>query len=161
MIERRWRVMIHGGAVSERIAHDDPAHEASARAGLGAALEAGSAILARGESAVDAVEAAARLLEENSCFNAGRGSVLTEHGEVELDAAIMEGCGRNAGAVAGIKTTRAPISLARRLMEHGPHVFLSGEAADRFAAASGLEQVPNHFFVLPARRRQLEEALAA
>ena len=91
MTDRRWRLLIHGGAGSERIAHDDPAHEASARAGLEAALEAGAAILARGESAVDAVEAAARLLEENSCFNAGRGSVLTEHGEVELDAAIMEG----------------------------------------------------------------------
>ena len=146
---------------SERIAHDNPAHEASARAGLEAALEAGGAILARGESAIDAVETAARLLEENSCFNAGRGSVLTEHGEVELDAAIMEGRGRNAGAVAGIKTTRAPISLARRLMDHGPHVFLSGEAADRFAAAAGLEQVPNDFFILPERRRQLDEALAA
>jgi beta-aspartyl-peptidase (threonine type) len=161
MTDRRWRLLIHGGAGSERIAHDDPAHEASARAGLEAALEAGAAILARGESAVDAVEAAARLLEENSCFNAGRGSVLTEHGEVELDAAIMEGTGRNAGAVAGIKTTRAPISLARRLMDHGPHVFLSGAAADRFAAAAGLEQVSNGFFILPERRRQLDEALAA
>jgi len=161
MTERRWRLMIHGGAGSERIAHDDPAHEASARAGLEAALQAGSAILARGESAVDAVEAAARLLEENACFNAGRGSVLTEHGEVELDAAIMEGAGRNAGAVAGIKTTRAPVSLARRLMEHGPHVLLSGHAADAFAEAAGLEQVPNAFFILPERRRQLEEALAA
>jgi beta-aspartyl-peptidase (threonine type) len=161
MTDRRWRLLIHGGAGSERIAHDDPAHEGSARAGLEAALEAGAAILARGESAVDAVEAAARLLEENACFNAGRGSVLTECGEVELDAAIMEGRNRNAGAVAGIKTTRAPISLARRLMERGPHVFLTGEAADRFAAGAGLEQVPNDFFILPERRRQLDEALAA
>jgi beta-aspartyl-peptidase (threonine type) len=161
MTETRWRLLIHGGAGSERIAHDDPAHEASARAGLEAALAAGAAILARGESAVDAVEASARLLEENSCFNAGRGSVLTEHGEVELDAAIMEGRNRQAGAVAGIKTTRRPISLARRLMDRGPHVFLSGEAADRFAAAAGLEQVSNDFFILPERRRQLDEALAA
>ena len=125
------------------------------------ALDAGCSILARGGSAVDAVEAAARLLEENACFNAGRGSVLTEQGEVELDAAIMEGRERSAGAVAGIKTTRAPISLARRLMEHGPHVFLAGEAADRFAEAVGIEQVDNSFFILPERRRQLEEALAA
>jgi len=161
MSDARWRLMIHGGAGSERIAHDDPAHEARARAGLEAALEAGAELLAKGESAVDAVEAAARLLEEDACFNAGRGSVLTEHGEVELDAAIMEGRGRQAGAVSGIKTTRAPISLARRLMDRGPHVFLSGEAADRFAAATGLEQVDNDFFILPERRRQLEEALAA
>jgi beta-aspartyl-peptidase (threonine type) len=161
MTERRWRVMIHGGAGSERIAHHDPVHEVRALAGLEAALGAASEILARGGDAVDAVEAAARLLEEDACFNAGRGSVLTEHGEVELDAAIMEGRNRNAGAVAAIKTTRAPISLARRLMDEGPHVFLSGEGADRFAAAAGLEQVANDFFVLPERRRQLDEALAA
>ena len=153
--------MIHGGAGSERIAHDDPAHEASARNGLEEALAAGSELLDKGGAAIDAVEVAARLLEENSCFNAGRGSVLTENGEVELDAAIMEGRNRNAGAVAGIKTTRAPISLARRLMDHGPHVFLTGDAADRFAATVGLEQVSHDFFVLPERRRQLEEALAA
>ncbi|HUP66725.1 MAG TPA: isoaspartyl peptidase/L-asparaginase [Sphingomicrobium sp.] len=161
MSDRQWRIVIHGGAGSERIAHDNPAHEASARAGLDAALETGAMILATGGSAVDAVEAAARSLEENACFNAGRGSVLTEHGEVELDAAIMEGRDRSAGAVAGIKTTRAPISLARHLMDRGPHVFLSGEAADRFAASAGLEQVSNDFFVLPERRRQLDEALAA
>jgi len=153
--------VIHGGAGSERIAHDDPEHERQARAGLTEALEAGTKVLANGGTAVDAVEAAARLLEENPCFNAGRGSVLTEQGEVELDAAIMDGRTRQAGAVSGIKTTRAPISLARRLMEHGPHVFLAGEAADRFAATAGIEQVPNNFFILPERRRQLNEALAA
>jgi len=161
MTEARWRLVVHGGAGSERIAHDDPKHEAQARDGLAEALAGGSAILERGGSAVDAVEAAARLLEENPCFNAGRGSVLTEDGEVELDAAIMEGRSRKAGAVSGIKTTRAPVSLARRLMDHGPHVFLAGAAADRFAAAAGIEQVENSFFVLAERRRQLEEALAA
>ena len=161
MTQVPWRLVIHGGAGSQRIAHDDPEHEARARRGLDEALDAGSAILSGGGSAVDAVEAAARILEEDSCFNAGRGSVLTEHGEVELDAAIMDGRNRSAGAVAGIKTTRAPISLARRLMEHGPHVFLFGEAADHFAEAAGIEQVANDFFILPERRRQLEEALAA
>jgi beta-aspartyl-peptidase (threonine type) len=161
MSKHSWRLVIHGGAGSERIAHDNPAHEQSARSGLNEALEAGSALLAGGGSAVDAVEAAARILEENPCFNAGRGSVLTEQGEVELDAAIMDGRERRAGAVAGIKRTRAPISLARRLMEKGPHVFLSGEAADRFAAAAGIAQVANDFFILPERRRQLDEALAA
>ena len=161
MSEQVWRLVVHGGAGSQRIAHDDPVHEAKARAGLADALEAGSAILDRGGSAVDAVEAASRILEEDCCFNAGRGSVLTEQGEVELDAAIMDGSMRAAGAVAGMKTTRAPISLARRLMEQGPHVFLSGAAADRFAASAGIEQVANDFFILPERRRQLEEALAA
>jgi len=157
----QWKLVIHGGAGSERIAHDDPAHEASARAGLLEALEAGSAILDAGGTAIDAVETAARSLEDNVCFNAGRGSVLTEHGEVELDAAMMDGATRRAGAAAGLKTTRAPVSLARRLMEHGPHVFLSGDGADRFAAAAGLEQVDNDYFILPERRRQLDEALAA
>lgn len=161
MSETAWRLVIHGGAGSERIAHDNPDHEAEARAGLQSALDAGAAILERGGSAIDAVEAAARVLEEDCCFNAGRGSVLTNQGEVELDAAIMDGRDRSAGAVAGIKTTRAPISLARRLMEHGPHVFLSGDAADQFAAGVGIEQVPNDFFILSERRRQLDEALAA
>ena len=157
----KWRIVIHGGAGSERIAHHDPAHEARALGGLNAALDAGTAILADGGSAVDAVEAAARTLEEDPCFNAGRGSVLTEDGGVELDAAIMDGRDRSAGAVAGLRTTRAPVTLARRLMAQGPHVFLAGAAADRFAASAGIEQVDNDFFVLPERRRQLEEALAA
>ena len=157
----QWKLVIHGGAGSERIAHDDPAHEAAARAGLLEALEAGATILDAGGTAIDAVEAAARSLEDNACFNAGRGSVLTEQGEAELDAAMMDGATRRAGAAAGLKTTRAPISLARRLMEHGPHVFLSGDGADRFAAAAGLEQVENDYFILPERCRQLEEALAA
>jgi beta-aspartyl-peptidase (threonine type) len=149
-----WQLVIHGGAGSERIAHGDPQHEVRARDGLRDALDAGSRILGGGGSAVDAVEAAARALEEDPCFNAGRGSVLTSGGECELDAAIMDGRSRRAGAVAGLRTTRAPISLARRLMEQGPHVFLSGEGADRFAADAGLEQVENSFFMLP-------EALAA
>src|SRR5690349_10797374 len=123
----QWKLVIHGGAGSERIAHDDPAHEAAARAGLLEALEAGATKLDAGGTAIDAVEAAARSLEDSACFNAGRGSVLTEQGEAELDAAMMDGATRRAGAAAGLKTTRAPISLARRLMEHGPHVFLSGE----------------------------------
>lgn len=161
MTKRQWRLVIHGGAGSERIAHGNPEHEAAARAGLSDALEAGSRILGQGGSSLDAVESAARMLEENPCFNAGRGSVLTENGEVELDAAVMEGRLRRAGAVAAVKTTRAPVSLARRLLEHGPHVFLVGPAADRFAAAEGIEQVKNDFFILPERRLQLHEALAA
>ena len=126
-----WRLLIHGGAGSERIAHDDPAHEAAARRGLEHALTAGSDILSDGGSAVDAVEAAARVLEEDPCFNAGLGSVLSADGVAELDAAIMDGRTRRAGAVAGLTTTRAPITLARRLMEQGPHVFLSFDGADQ------------------------------
>jgi beta-aspartyl-peptidase (threonine type) len=138
----------------------DAEHEKAARAGLEEALAAGSAILGKRERAIDAVEAAVRVLEENSCFNSGRGSVLTATGCIELDAAIMEGDNRRAGAVAGLRTTRAPVSLARMLLEQGPHVFLSGKGADEFAREHKLEQVPNSWFEIPERRRQLEELLA-
>jgi len=137
----------------------DPRQEKCAYDGLEAALAAGSEILEKRESAVDAVEAAVRVLEEDICFNAGRGSVLTAEGCVELDAAIMDGRTRAAGAVAGLRTTRAPISLARLLMQQGPHVFLSGKGADQFAREHGFEQVDNHWFEVPERRRQLEELL--
>lgn len=135
--------------------------ERLSRAGLGEALAAGSAVLADGGSAVDAVEEAARSLEENPCFNAGRGSVLAADGHIELDAAIMEGPSRRAGAVAGLRTTRAPISFARHLMDNGPHVFLSGRDADNYARSLGLEQVGNHWFETRERRRQLDELLAS
>jgi beta-aspartyl-peptidase (threonine type) len=154
-----WRLVIHGGSGSmspETLGADA---ERDARAGLERALEVGSAALATNGSAVDAVEAAVRALEEHPSFNAGRGSVLTHQAVIELDAAIMDGESRRAGAVAGLRTTRAPISLARRLMEQGPHVFLSGRGADQFAHDAGFEQVANSWFELPERRRQLDEFL--
>jgi beta-aspartyl-peptidase (threonine type) len=138
----------------------DPEMGGAARAGLERALEAGSAILNRREAALDAVEAAVRVLEEDPCFNAGRGSVLTASGCIELDAAVMDGRTRRAGAVSGLRTTRAPISLARLLLEKGPHVFLSGHGADDFARDAGLEQVDNHWFEVGERRRQLDELVA-
>ena len=139
--------------------HGDPDHEQRARAGLRAALDAGAVLLAEGGAALNAVEASVRFLEDDPCFNAGRGSVLTSEGHVELDAAIMDGATRRAGAVAGLRTTRAPITLARRLMEQGPHVFLSGPGADQFARDAALEQVENDWFVTGERRRQLDELL--
>lgn len=155
-----WKLVIHGGAGAMRPDHGDPDHERRARQGLRDALDAGSAILAKDGNAVDAVEAAVRVLEDDPCFNAGRGSTLNAEGLVELDAAIMDGGNRRAGAVAGLKTTRAPISLARLLMEQGPHVFLSYDGADRMAREAGLEQVDNSWFVTAERRRQLDELLA-
>jgi beta-aspartyl-peptidase (threonine type) len=160
MSEQAWRLVVHGGAGSMRPGTLDPESERCARAGLEAALLAGSSILARRESAIDAVEAAVRVLEEDVCFNAGRGSVLTASGVIELDAAIMDGRTRRAGAVAGLRTTRAPISLARLAMERGPHVFLSGHGADDFAREAGLEQVDNHWFETPERRTQLDHLLS-
>jgi len=155
-----WRLVIHGGAGAMRPKQGDPDHEERAREGLRIALEAGVEILGRGGAALDAVEASVRLLEDDPCFNAGRGSALTDQGSVELDAAIMDGRNRRAGAVAGLQTTRAPVSLARRLMEQGPHVFLTGRGADRFAEDAGLEQVDPAWFVTEERRRQLDELLA-
>jgi beta-aspartyl-peptidase (threonine type) len=155
-----WKLVIHGGSGSMRRGALAPALEEAARAGLGAALEGGAAILGSGGSALDAVEAAARVLEDDPCFNAGRGSVLAYDGHVELDAAIMDGRTRDAGAVAGLRSTRAPISAARAVMERSPHVLMSYEGADDFACEAGLDQVPNRWFVTPERRRQLDELLA-
>jgi L-asparaginase / beta-aspartyl-peptidase len=159
MTDTRWRLVVHGGAGSMRPGKLDPEQEKCARDGLETALAAGSSILEKRESALDAVEAAVRVLEEDSCFNAGRGSVLTAEGCIELDAAIMDGRNRRAGAVAGLRTTRAPISLARLLLERGPHVFLSGKGADEFARNHGLEEVANSWFEIGERRRQLDELM--
>ena len=161
MTEIRWRLLIHGGSGAMRPGSLDPAAEQAARAGLDDALSIGGAALSDGRSATDAAEAAVRSLEENPAFNAGRGSVLTAEGCIELDAAIMDGRTRRAGAVAGLRTTRAPISLARLLMDQGPHVFLSGPSADELARSLGLEQVANSWFATDERRRQLDELLAS
>ena len=159
-MSNKWQLMIHGGCGGMRRGALDPAMDSAGRAGLGAALDAGAAILSSAGNALDAVEAAARILEDDPAFNAGRGSVLAFDGHVELDAAIMDGRARNAGAVAGVRTTRAPISLARAVMEHSHHVLLSFEGADEFAREHGLEQVDNHWFATDERRRQLDELLA-
>jgi len=156
-----WKLMIHGGSGAIRPTTLSAEQERSARAGLEAALDAGAALLSGGGSALDAVEAAARVLEEEPSFNAGRGSVLGADGVAEVDAAIMDGRDRRAGAVAGLRTTRAPISAARAVMEHSPHVMLTFGGADRFAIEQGLEQVENCWFVTPERQAQLDEVMAA
>ena len=153
--------MIHGGCGAMRPATLSPETEERSRAGLHAALDAGGKILADGGSALDAVEAAARVLEDDACFNAGRGSVLTAEGHVELDAAIMDGRDRSAGAVAGLRTTRSPIRAARAAMEHSPHVLLTYDQADTFAQGQGLEQVANAYFITPERKAQLDSIMAA
>ena len=144
-----WKLVIHGGCGAMRPDTVPAGQEEQARAGLNAALDAGEAVLAAGGNALDAVEAAARVLEEDPSFNAGRGSVLSASGLVELDAAIMDGSDRRAGAVAGMRTTRAPIGAARAAMEHSPHVLLTYEGADQFAREQGMEQVVNDWFVTP------------
>jgi L-asparaginase / beta-aspartyl-peptidase len=114
---------------------------------------------AGGGSAVDSVEAAVRVLEDNPRFNAGYGSVLNEHGEVEMDALVMSGLNRALGAVTGVRCSANPITVARAVMEQSPHTLLAGAAADSFAARIGLPQVPNASLVTPARSAQLTEVL--
>jgi beta-aspartyl-peptidase (threonine type) len=155
-----WKLVIHGGSGAMLPGRLSVEMDELGRAGLNAALDAGESIHAAGGAALDAVEAAARVLEDDPCFNAGRGSVLAYDGHVELDAAIMDGRNRDAGAVAGLRSTRAPVSAARAVMEQSPHVLMSYEGADDFACEAGLEQVPNRWFVTPERRRQLDELLA-
>ncbi len=152
--------MIHGGAGSmsrDKMTADE---DASVRASLGAALNAGAAILESKGAALDAVEAAVRVLEDNPAFNAGRGSVFTAEGRVECDAAVMDGGNRVAGAVAGVRSTKNPVTLARAVMEQSPHVFLAGSGADAFARAHGIEAADPSWFETPERRRQLDEILA-
>ena len=156
-----WKLVIHGGCGAMRPETVPADQEEASRAGLNAALDAGQSILAAGGDALDAVEAAARVLEDDPAFNAGRGSVLNANGVVELDAAIMDGRDRRAGAVAGLRTTRAPISAARAAMEHSPHVLLTYEGAEQFAREQGFEQVDNAWFVTPQRQAQLDKVMAA
>ena len=152
-----WRLVIHGGAGVIERGRLTPDKEREIRAALDRALETGSAILERGGSSLDAVEAAVRQLEDDPNFNAGRGAVFTYDGTIEHDSAIMDGRDRRAGAVTGTSHTRHPISLARKVMENSPHVFLRGLGADQYSVEQGLEQVPNEWFHTPERRRQWEE----
>jgi L-asparaginase / beta-aspartyl-peptidase len=151
-----WKLVIHGGAGVIERSGLTPDKEREIRAGLDRALVAGSAVLERGGTALDAVEAAVRVLEDDPNFNAGRGAVFTHDGKNELDAAIMDGSSRAAGAVAGVTTTRNPISLARAVMEKSPHVMLSGAGADQFSREQKLEQVEPSYFSTPYRLQQLE-----
>jgi beta-aspartyl-peptidase (threonine type) len=150
-------LVIHGGAgVIERdlLSADE---EAAIRADLGTALDAGSAVLAAGGSALDAVQAAVVALEESPRFNAGKGSVYNADGRHELDASLMEGHTRRAGAVAGVETIRNPVKLARAVMEHSPHVMMIGAGAERFADTQAqIERVGNDWFDTETRRAQLE-----
>jgi beta-aspartyl-peptidase (threonine type) len=155
-----WKLVVHGGSGVIERGLLTPGQERGAREGLDRALQVGAEILAAGGSAVDAVEAAAVVLEDDPLFNAGRGSVFTYEGANELDASIMDGRTRAAGAVTGVTATKNPIRLARAVMEESPHVFLSTEGADAFSIEQGLEQAKPDWFATAERRRQLDELKA-
>lgn len=160
MANHQWKLVVHGGAGIIERSRIAPEQEREIRAALDHALGEGAAVLVPGGAALDAVEAAVRALEDDPHFNAGRGAVFTYDGAVELDAAVMDGGTRAAGAVAGVTTTRNPVSLARAVMEASPHVFISREGADLFAREHRLEQVENGWFMSEERRRQLESMKA-
>ena len=155
----RWSFAIHGGAGVIERASLSPEQDAAYRAALTKALEVGGAVLQRGGSAMDAVQAAIELMEDDPLFNAGRGAVFTAAGRNELDSAVMNGADLTAGAVAGLTTTRHPIAAARAVMEKSAHVMLIGSAADAFAASVGLEQVDPAYFFTERRWRGLEANL--
>ena len=156
-----WKMLVHGGAGVMERDKLTPETDRAIRAALGHALASGSKILEAGGDALDAVERAARELEDDPHFNAGRGSVFTYQGTNEMDAAIMDGRDRSAGSVTGVTATRNPVSLARAVMEHGAHVMLSREGADQFSREHDLQQAEPEWFAVEERRRQLEEVRAS
>jgi len=156
-MDSRWSIAIHGGAGTILRENLTEAMRGEYEAGLGAALDAGAKLLAEGGNALDAVAATVVLLEDDPHFNAGRGATFTFDGKIELDAAIMDGRTRAAGAVAGVTRERNPVLIARAVMEHSPHVFLAGVGAERFAREQGFEPVDPAWFETAERRRQFEE----
>lgn len=151
-------LVIHGGAGAER-ADLSEAEIASARKALEAALRAGHAQLRQGRSALDAVSAAVVVLEDAPEFNAGRGAVFTHEGRNELDASIMDGASGKAGAVAGVRTIKNPVRLARAVMEQSRHVMMIGEGAEKFAKEQGIEQVDPAWFRTEKRWNYLQKVL--
>lgn len=153
-------MIVHGGAGD--LGPDDPASSGGVDAprleGVRRACEAGWEILRGGGSALDAVEAAVRLLEDDPTFNAGTGATLSSAGEVELDASIMDGAALRCGAVAAVRDVRNPVSLARAVMERSEHVLLAGGGASAFAREVGIPAYDNALLVTPRQRARWEAA---
>ncbi|MEQ9440089.1 MAG: isoaspartyl peptidase/L-asparaginase [Cyclobacteriaceae bacterium] len=154
--ESNIAIAIHGGAGTILRENMDAEQEAAYRTKLEEALQAGYAVLKDGGTSLDAVISAIQIMEESPLFNAGKGAVFTSDGKNELDAAIMDGSTRNAGAVAGISTIKSPIAAARAVMESSPHVMMIGQGAEQFASEQGLEVVDPSYFYTDRRFQQLE-----
>jgi L-asparaginase / beta-aspartyl-peptidase len=146
----KYAIALHGGAIGN-LAGVNADQRRLQRESLRVALAAGVKILEDGGSSLDAVEQVVRHLEDDPLFNAGRGAVLNERGEHELDASIMDGRDLACGAVASVRTVQNPISLARKVMAETPHVLLAGDGAEQFADAMGVVRQPLKFFRTPAR----------
>jgi len=149
-----YTLVIHGGAGNITPAMMNKEQEAQYNAGLKAALDKGYDVLKNGGSALDAVETAIIIMENDPIFNAGRGSVFTKKGLNEMDAAIMDGSNLAAGAVAGVRNVKNPITLAKAIMLKSGHVFLSGSGAGEFALTNGIEMAPDNYFFNKSRYDQ-------
>jgi beta-aspartyl-peptidase (threonine type) len=155
--KREYAMAIHGGAGTLQEVEKDPVRNAPYYAALDSALRIGENLLVGGAQAEEVVIAVIRYLENNPLFNAGKGATVTYEGTFELDACIMLGKDLRAGAVAGVKTIRNPIQAAYAVMTQSPHVMLSGDGADRFAAEQGLEIVENSYFATPRTLQLIEQ----
>ncbi|KAL5539553.1 hypothetical protein UlMin_045284 [Ulmus minor] len=155
-----WAIALHGGAgvITPSL---PPERRLPREEALRHCLQIGVEALKAGKSALDVVELVVRELENNPHFNAGRGSVLTTEGTVEMEACIMDGNTKNCGAVSGLKTVVNAISLARLVMEKTPHIYLAFDGAEAFAREQGVETVDSSHFVTPENIERLKQAKAA
>jgi beta-aspartyl-peptidase (threonine type) len=159
VVNQKWALVIHGGAGVITRDKMTPELDKEYRAALNGALGAGRKILIEGGTALEAVEATIREMEDNPLFNAGKGAVFTHDGKNELDAAIMDGSNLAAGSIAGVTDIKNPITAARYVMTKSVHVMLSGAGASQFAKEQGLEIVPPSYFYTDRRFNELQEIL--
>ena len=155
---QKFALVIHGGAGSVTRENMSPEKEVLYRTTMEDVMQIGYAILKNGGTSMDAVESTIRIMEDSPLFNAGKGAVFTSAGTNELDASIMDGSTLQAGAVAGVKTIKNPISAARKVMDETWHVILAGDGADYFAKEQGLEIVNNDYFYTERRWKALQKA---
>ena len=155
----KWAIAVHGGAGASEWEHMDAATAAAYHASLERALKTGVEKLRNGGRALNAVEAAIQILEDDPLFNAGRGAAFNAEGKNEMDASIMDGATLQAGSVAGVRSTRNPIQLARAVMEKSPYVMMAGPGADSFAVSVGLPQMPPSYFFTEMRWQELLQVL--
>ena len=156
--KNKYTIVIHGGVGT--ISKDMPdSIKQDYLKSLSEALTIGKTILLNGGRSLDAVEQVVKFLEDDPRFNAGKGTVYTSDGTHELDASIMDGRDLSCGAVAGVKTIKNPISLARLVMEKTSHVLLVGEGADKFGSLMNVKIVPNNYFVTPRRFEQWQKSI--